>query len=78
MVEPYSRPKSFTPLVTIYVAAFYTGVVGSAITEQLYKVITFLCLLFLWFYFINIIVNFLGYFSGSRPKICLWVLVLVL
>nr|XP_028944306.1 uncharacterized protein LOC103453203 isoform X2 [Malus domestica] len=42
MVEPYSRPKSFTPLVTIYVAAFYTGVIGSAITEQLYKVITLL------------------------------------
>ncbi|KAM0969783.1 hypothetical protein EV1_017750 [Malus domestica] len=37
MVEPYSRPKSFTPLVTIYVAAFYTGVIGSAITEQVYK-----------------------------------------
>ncbi|XP_021903782.1 uncharacterized protein At4g29660 [Carica papaya] len=37
MVEPYRRPKSFTPLVTIYVAAFYTGVIGAAITEQLYK-----------------------------------------
>lgn len=37
MIEPYRRPKSFTPLVTIYVAAFYTGVIGSALTEQLYK-----------------------------------------
>ncbi|KAL4273805.1 hypothetical protein GQ457_13G029740 [Hibiscus cannabinus] len=37
MLEPYRRPKSFTPLVTIYIAAFYTGVVGAAITEQLYK-----------------------------------------
>lgn len=39
MVEPYRRPKSFTPLVTIYIAAFYSGVIGAAITEQLYKVI---------------------------------------
>ncbi|KAK8549350.1 hypothetical protein V6N13_009025 [Hibiscus sabdariffa] len=31
------KPKSFTPLVTIYIAAFYTGVVGAAVTEQLYK-----------------------------------------
>lgn len=38
MMEPYKKPKSFTPLVTIYIAAFYTGVIGSAITEQLYKV----------------------------------------
>ncbi|XLU33833.1 hypothetical protein S245_069899, partial [Arachis hypogaea] len=37
MVAPYRRPKSFTPLVTIYIAAFYTGVVGAAITEQLHK-----------------------------------------
>ncbi|KAB2039658.1 hypothetical protein ES319_D02G026700v1 [Gossypium barbadense] len=37
MLEPYRRSKSFTPLVTIYVAAFYTGVIGAAITEQLYK-----------------------------------------
>ncbi|CAL5438055.1 unnamed protein product [Camellia sinensis] len=37
MVDPYRRPKSFTPLVTIYILAFYTGVIGSAITEQLYK-----------------------------------------
>ncbi|KAK8703660.1 hypothetical protein V6N13_047310 [Hibiscus sabdariffa] len=37
MLEPYRRPKSFTPLITIYIAAFYTGVVGAAITEQLYK-----------------------------------------
>lgn len=43
MVEPYMRPKSFTPVVTIYVAAFYTGVVGAAITEQLYKVFFFIC-----------------------------------
>lgn len=38
MIEPYKRPRSFTPLITIYVCAFYTGVVGAAITEQLYKV----------------------------------------
>lgn len=38
MVDPFKRPKSFTPLVTIYVCAFYTGVIGAAITEQLYKV----------------------------------------
>ncbi|GJV22736.1 embryo defective protein [Tanacetum coccineum] len=37
MVDPYKRPKSFTPLVKIYVCAFYTGVIGAAITEQLYK-----------------------------------------
>ncbi|KAI3524718.1 hypothetical protein L2E82_02888 [Cichorium intybus] len=37
MVDPFKRPKSFTPLVTIYVCAFYTGVIGAAITEQLYK-----------------------------------------
>lgn len=37
MVEPYRRPKSFTPLISTYTAAFYTGVVGSALTEQLYK-----------------------------------------
>ncbi|XP_022751735.1 uncharacterized protein At4g29660-like [Durio zibethinus] len=36
MLEPY-RPKSFTPLVTIYIAAFYAGVIGAAISEQLYK-----------------------------------------
>ena len=46
MVEPYRRPKSFTPLVTIYIAAFYSGVIGAAITEQLYKVY-FCFLLFL-------------------------------
>ncbi|WVZ06520.1 hypothetical protein V8G54_019866 [Vigna mungo] len=40
MVEPYRRPKSFTPLVTIYIAAFYSGVIGAAITEQLYKYLT--------------------------------------
>jgi len=38
MVEPYRRPKSFTPVVVTYIAAFYTGVIGAAITEQLYKV----------------------------------------
>ncbi|PWA54764.1 embryo defective protein [Artemisia annua] len=38
MVDPYKRPKSFSPLVKIYVCAFYTGVIGAAITEQLYKV----------------------------------------
>ncbi|XP_039121397.1 uncharacterized protein At4g29660 [Dioscorea cayenensis subsp. rotundata] len=37
MIEPYRRPRSFTPLVSIYIAAFYTGVIGSALTEQLYK-----------------------------------------
>ncbi|KAG6482921.1 hypothetical protein ZIOFF_059560 [Zingiber officinale] len=37
MIEPYRRPKSFTPLMVVYVAAFYTGIIGSAITEQLYK-----------------------------------------
>ncbi|OVA11362.1 hypothetical protein BVC80_9005g38 [Macleaya cordata] len=37
MIDPYRRPKSFKPLISIYVAAFYTGVIGSAITEQLYK-----------------------------------------
>ncbi|GAB4853806.1 hypothetical protein Ancab_018000 [Ancistrocladus abbreviatus] len=37
MIEPYRRPKSFTPLVSIYIVAFYTGVIGAAITEQLYK-----------------------------------------
>ncbi|WJX76929.1 hypothetical protein P8452_65146 [Trifolium repens] len=37
MVEPYRRPKSFTPVVVTYVSAFYTGVIGAAITEQLYK-----------------------------------------
>ncbi|KAI3978230.1 hypothetical protein MKX01_013061 [Papaver californicum] len=37
MIDPYRRPKSFKPLIMIYVAAFYTGVIGSAITEQLYK-----------------------------------------
>ncbi|WJZ97803.1 hypothetical protein VitviT2T_016380 [Vitis vinifera] len=36
-IDPYRRPKSFTPLVSIYIAAFYTGVIGAAITEQLYK-----------------------------------------
>jgi hypothetical protein len=38
MVEPYRPPRSFTPLVGTYVAAFYTGVIGAAVTEQLYKV----------------------------------------
>ncbi|KAK1403858.1 Embryo defective 2752 [Heracleum sosnowskyi] len=37
MIDPYRRPKTFTPLVTIYICAFYTGVIGAAITEQLYK-----------------------------------------
>ncbi|KAF3772617.1 Uncharacterized protein EJ110_NYTH57413 [Nymphaea thermarum] len=37
LVEPYRRPRSFKPLVSIYIFAFYTGVIGSAITEQLYK-----------------------------------------
>ncbi|KAF8727406.1 hypothetical protein HU200_019011 [Digitaria exilis] len=37
MVEPYRPPRSFAPLVGTYVAAFYTGVIGAAVTEQLYK-----------------------------------------
>ncbi|KAJ4771580.1 embryo defective 2752 [Rhynchospora pubera] len=37
MIETYRRPRSFAPLISIYVAAFYTGVVGAAVTEQLYK-----------------------------------------
>ncbi|KAL3535627.1 hypothetical protein ACH5RR_004088 [Cinchona calisaya] len=37
MLEQYRCPKSFTPLITIYIFAFYTGVIGSAITEKLYK-----------------------------------------
>uniref|UniRef100_A0A7N0V886 Uncharacterized protein n=1 Tax=Kalanchoe fedtschenkoi TaxID=63787 RepID=A0A7N0V886_KALFE len=37
LIEPYRRPKTFTPVVIIYVAGFYTGVVGAAITEQRYK-----------------------------------------
>ncbi|KAL8497378.1 hypothetical protein ACS0TY_020897 [Phlomoides rotata] len=37
MIEPYKRPRSFKPLITIYVCAFYTGVIGAAITEQCYK-----------------------------------------
>ena len=35
MVEPYTRPKSFTLIVVTYIAAFYTGVIGATITEQL-------------------------------------------
>lgn len=46
MIEPYRRPRSFTPLISIYTAAFYTGVIGAAVTEQLYKV-------FLFFLFIS-------------------------
>jgi hypothetical protein len=38
MVEPYRPPRSFAPLIGTYVAAFYTGVVGAAVTEQLCKV----------------------------------------
>ncbi|KAL8045260.1 hypothetical protein ABFX02_08G101500 [Erythranthe guttata] len=44
MIDPYRRPKSFTPLVTIYICAFYTGVVGVAITEQLHKIQNVFCL----------------------------------
>ncbi|KAI5399821.1 hypothetical protein KIW84_064954 [Lathyrus oleraceus] len=38
-IEPKyaTRPKSFTPVVVTYVAAFYTGVIGAAVIEQLYK-----------------------------------------
>ncbi|PIA38755.1 hypothetical protein AQUCO_02700158v1 [Aquilegia coerulea] len=36
-IEHYRRPQSFTPLVILYASAFYTGVIGAAITEQLYK-----------------------------------------
>lgn len=51
MVEPYTRPKSFTPLVNIYVAAFYTGVIASAVTEQLYKVIALPGLFTLYYHY---------------------------
>ncbi|XP_057866970.1 uncharacterized protein At4g29660 isoform X2 [Cryptomeria japonica] len=37
LVEPYRRPRSFIPFISINIAAFYTGVVGAAIKEQLYK-----------------------------------------
>ncbi|XAR56173.1 hypothetical protein NMG60_11036536 [Bertholletia excelsa] len=37
MVDPYRQPKSFTPLATLYVLVFYTGVIGAAIKEQFYK-----------------------------------------
>lgn len=37
MVEPYSRPKPILPLVLLNIAAFYTGVVAAAVTEQLHK-----------------------------------------
>lgn len=42
MVEPYERPKSMTPLILLNIAAFYTGVVAAAVTEQLHKVSTLL------------------------------------
>lgn len=38
MIEPYKRPRPFKPLIITYVAAFYTGIIGAAITEQLHKV----------------------------------------
>ncbi|AQK88071.1 Uncharacterized protein Zm00014a_000049 [Zea mays] len=38
MVEPHRPARSVAPLVGTYVAAFYTGVLGAAVTEQLYKV----------------------------------------
>ena len=50
-IDPYRRPKSFTPLVSIYIAAFYTGVIGAAITEQLYKVLFRFYLPFFLFHF---------------------------
>ncbi len=37
-LEQYERPKSLTPFLLLNVAAFYTGVVAAAITEQLHKV----------------------------------------
>ncbi|CAM6113595.1 unnamed protein product [Calypogeia fissa] len=37
LVEPYRPPPRLMPLLLLNVAAFYTGVVGAAITEQLYK-----------------------------------------
>ena len=80
MVEPYTRPKSFTPVVTTYIAAFYTGVVGAAITEQLYKV--FLLFSVLGFAVMNILLgsvsllfnirfrdNYLGCSSGEHHLI---------
>jgi len=56
MVEPYRRPKSFTPLVTIYIAAFYSGVIGAAITEQLHKVLLLLLLLSLFIFIFNSVI----------------------
>lgn len=38
LVEPYRPPTRLMPLLLLNVAAFYTGVVAAAITEQLYKV----------------------------------------
>jgi hypothetical protein len=38
LLEPYERPKSLAPLLLLNTAAFYTGVVAAAITEQLHKV----------------------------------------
>ncbi|PIA53794.1 hypothetical protein AQUCO_00900403v1 [Aquilegia coerulea] len=35
--EHYRHPKMFTPVVVLFACAFYTGVVGAAITEQLHK-----------------------------------------
>lgn len=39
MVEPYERPKSLAPLLLLNTAAFYTGVIGAAVMEQLHKVL---------------------------------------
>ncbi|KAF5185602.1 embryo defective [Thalictrum thalictroides] len=36
-IEHYRRPKTFTRVVVLYASAFYTGVVGAAITEQHHK-----------------------------------------
>ena len=34
----YERPRPLLPVLLINVVGFYTGVVGAALTEQLYKV----------------------------------------
>ncbi|XWS26707.1 hypothetical protein CRYUN_Cryun26dG0053400 [Craigia yunnanensis] len=49
MLKRYRRPKSFNPLLTIYIAAFYTGLMSAAITEQLYNFLS---------------TNFLGFFRN--------------
>ena len=85
MIEPYRRSKSFTPLVTIYIAAFYTGVIGAAITEQRYKVqfffqysfgnfvcLNLLCFLFsLLFNSVVVLLLLLGHLMKNANKVWL-------